>query len=308
MRGRRGVRRAYSVHHLPTVLNPKHNVIIRGKHPRRRASHSPAFEAIVHRRSRSARYSSAEYSGPQPAPFVRRSRIFAPRFAVAASVRTELKKYEGFANGDASRSRARILSIVRGRLDSRRASADAPRGAGLLTWGRAQDRLATWRRVGSGYAAPRHPVPPLKLDPAHPLLRRGIGKVPGHELLEGLRDFVEGVDIGVEPEGIGSVRAGLHLRRVEERQKRRLPGLPISDDYDVRHGLPVRGAPRRGVVPILWKSLLEPSNRDRSGEGSGLVALRPKGFVTEFLPGDVRINVTLKRQVFSSARAIRVPR
>src|SRR6266480_1165490 len=112
----------------------------------------------------------------------------------------------------------------------------------------------------------------------------------------------------LEPEGIGSVRAGLHLRRVEERQKRRLPGLPISDDYDVRHGLPVRGAPRRRVVLILWKCLLEPSNRDRSGEGSGLVALRPKGFVTEFLPGDVRINVTLKRQVFSSARAIRVPR
>ena len=119
---------------------------------------------------------------------------------------------------------------------------------------------------------------------------------------------VKGVDIGEEPEGIGSVRAGLHLRRVEERQKRRLPGLPISDDYDVRHGLPVRGTPRRRVVLILWKSLLEPSNRDRSGEGSGLVALNPEGFVTEFLPGDVPINVTLKRQVFSSARAIRVPR
>src|SRR5438046_6098665 len=148
MRGRRGVRRAYSVHHLPTVLNPKHNVIIRGKHPRRRASHSPAFEAIVHRRSRSARYSSAEYSGPQPAPFVRRSRIFAPRFAVAASVRTELKKYEGFANGDASRSRARILSIVRGRLDSRRASAYAPRGPVFLTSGGASARFASWRTLG----------------------------------------------------------------------------------------------------------------------------------------------------------------
>ena len=74
----------------------------------------------------------------------------------------------------------------------------------------------------------------MERDPAHPLLRGGIGKAPGHELFEGLRDFIEGVDIGVESEVIGSVRAGLHLRRVEERQKRRLPGLPISDDYDVR--------------------------------------------------------------------------
>src|SRR5947207_9437285 len=148
MRGRRGVRRAYSMHHLPTVLNPKHNVIIRGKHLRGRASHSPAFEAIVHRRSRSARYSSAEYSGSQPAPFVRRSRIFARWFAVAASVRTELKKYEGFANGEASRSRARILSIVRGRLDSRRASAYAPRGPVFLTSGGASARFASWRTLG----------------------------------------------------------------------------------------------------------------------------------------------------------------
>src|SRR5438876_2091146 len=97
----------------------------------------------------SERDSPEEKSCSQPAPFVRRSRIFARCFAVAASVRTELKKYEGFANGEASRSRARTLSIVRGRLASRRASAYALRGPVFLTWGGAPARFAVRRALGS---------------------------------------------------------------------------------------------------------------------------------------------------------------
>jgi len=92
----------------------------------------------------------------------------------------------------------------------------------------------------------------------------------------------------VESKGIGSVRAGLHLRRIEERQERRLPGLPISDDHDVRHGLPVRGTPRSRVVLNLWKSLLEPPiaidscerhgpSRRRTGAAGGCRPISPGG-------------------------------